>query len=75
MKELRKKEVVIVAGPSASGKSYIMRQLKTKKKNQFKSEIFHKLNINPNKSKSYISISSLKNPSKNQSTAASRRRK
>ena len=64
MKELRKKEVVIVAGPSASGKSYIMRQLKTKKKNQFKSEIFHKLNINPNKSKSCISISSLKNPSK-----------
>ena len=64
MKELRKKEVVVVAGPSASGKSYIMRQLKTKKKNQFKSEIFKKLNINPNKSKSCISISSLKNPSK-----------
>ena len=64
MKELRKKEVVIVAGPSASGKSYIMRQLKTKKKNQFKSEIFHKLNINPNKSKSCISISALKNPRK-----------
>ena len=41
MKELRKKEVIIVAGPSASGKSYIMRQLKTKKKNQFKSEILN----------------------------------
>ena len=64
MKELRKKEVIIVAGPSASGKSYIMRQLKTKKKNQFKSEIFRKLNINPRKSKSCISISALKNSSK-----------
>ena len=67
MKELRKKEVIIVAGPSASGKSYIMRQLKTEKKNQFKSEIFHELNINPRKSKSCISIgaliSALKNPS------------
>ncbi len=65
MKELRKKEIIIVAGPSASGKSYIMRQLKTKKKNQFKSEIFRKLSINPRKSKSCISISALKNPSKN----------
>ena len=64
MKELRKKEVIIVAGPSASGKSYIMRQLKTKKKNQFKSEIFRKLSINPRKSKSCISISALKNSSK-----------
>ena len=61
MKELRKKEAIIVAGPSASGKSYIMRQLKTKKKNQFKSEIFRKLNINPRKSKSFISISALVN--------------
>jgi ABC-type phosphate/phosphonate transport system ATPase subunit len=59
MKELRKKEVIIVAGPSASGKSYIMRQLKTKKKNQFKSEIYRELNINPRKSKSCISIGAL----------------
>ena len=66
MKELHKKEVIIVAGPSASGKSYIMRQLKTKKKNQFKSEIFRKLNINPCKSKSCISISALKNSRKKQ---------
>ena len=64
MKELRKKEVIIVAGPSASGKSYIMRQLKTKKKNQFKSKIFHELNINHRKSQSYISISALTNSSK-----------
>ena len=63
MKELRKKEVIIVAGPSASGKSYIMRQLKTKKKNQFKSKIFHKLNINHRKSQSCISISALTNSS------------
>ena len=61
MKELRKKEAIIVAGPSASGKSYIMSQLKMKKKNQFKSEIFRKLNINPRKSKSFISISALVN--------------
>ena len=66
MKELHKKEVIIVAGPSASGKSYIMRQLKTKKKNQFKSEIFRKLNINPRKSRSCISISALKNSRKKQ---------
>ena len=64
MKELRKKEVIIVAGPSASGKSYIMRQLKTKKKNQFKSEIFRKLKVNPRKSRSCISISALKKSSK-----------
>ena len=64
MKELRKKEVIIVAGPSASGKSYIMRQLKTKKKNRFKLKIFRKLNINHRKSKSCISISALTNSSK-----------
>ena len=59
MKELRKKEVIIVAGPSASGKSYIMQKLKTKKKNRFKSEIFRDLNINLRKSKSCISIGAL----------------
>ena len=64
MKELRKKEVIIIAGPSASGKSYIMRQLKTKKKNRFKLKIFRKLNINHRKSKSCISISALTNSSK-----------
>ena len=67
MDELRNKEVIIVAGPSASGKSYIMRQLKTKKKNQFKSEIFHELNINPRKSKSCISIGALISALKNSS--------
>ena len=67
MKELRKKELIIVAGPSASGKSYIMSQLKTKKKNQFKSDIFRELNINPRKSKSCISIGALMSALKNSS--------
>ena len=75
MKELRKKEVIIVVGPSASGKSYIMRQLKTKKKNQFKSEIFRELNINPRKSKSYISIGALISVLKNSSNKPKHYRK
>ena len=75
MKELRKKEVIIVAGPSASGKSYIMRQLKTKKKNQFKSEIFRELNISPRKSKSYISISALISALKNSNNKSKHYRK
>jgi len=75
MKGLRKKEIIIVAGPSASGKSYIMRQLKTKKKNQFKSEIFRKLNINPRKSKSYISIGALISILKNSSNKPKHYRK
>jgi len=61
MRELRNKEVIIIAGPSASGKSYLMRQLITKKKNKFKEEIYPDLNIKHNKSKSGISISALKN--------------
>ena len=39
MKEMRRKEVIIIAGPSASGKSYLMRQLTTKKKNDFKDKV------------------------------------
>ena len=61
MRELRNKEVIIIAGPSASGKSYLMRQLITKKKNKFKEAIYPDLNIKHNKSKSGISISALKN--------------
>ena len=64
MKEFNNKEVIIIAGPSASGKSYIIRQLKTTKKNKLKSKIFRKLSINSRKSKSCISISALKNSSK-----------
>ena len=64
MKEFSNKEVIIIAGPSASGKSYIIRQLKTTKKNKLKFKIFRKLSINPRKSKSYISISALINSSK-----------
>ena len=64
MRELRNKEVIIIAGPSASGKSYLMRQLITKKKNKFKKEIYPALNIKHNKSRSGISISALKNLNK-----------
>ena len=64
MRELRKKEVIIVAGPSASGKSYLMRQLINKKKNKFKDQIYRDLDINPHKSISGISINALKNLNK-----------
>ena len=64
MKEFSNKEIIIIAGPSASGKSYIISQLKTTKKNKLKFKIFRKLSIKSRKSKSYISISALKNSSK-----------
>ena len=64
MKEVRRKEVIVVAGPSASGKSYLMRQLTTKKKNEFKDKIYRELNIKPQKSSSSISIGALKNLNK-----------
>ena len=61
MREFRRKEVIIVAGPSASGKTYLMRQLMTKKKNKFKDTLYCKLGINPRKARSGISISAVKN--------------
>ena len=61
MKEMRRKEVIIIAGPSASGKSYLMRQLTTKKKNDFKDKIYRELGINSHKPRSSISIGALKN--------------
>ena len=64
MKELRNKEVIIIAGPSASGKSYLMRQLINKKNNKFKEAIYPDLNIKYSKPRSGISISALKNLSK-----------
>ena len=53
------KEVVIVAGPSASGKSYLLKQLLTKKKNKFKDKIYRELDIDPRKSRSCIAIGAL----------------
>jgi ABC-type polar amino acid transport system ATPase subunit len=41
MQEIIGKEVVIVAGPSASGKSYLIRQLMTKRKSQLKDQIYN----------------------------------
>ena len=59
MKEMNGKEVVIVAGPSASGKSHLLKQLLTKKKNKFRDKIYHKLDIDPRKSRSCIAIGAL----------------
>ena len=59
MREMNGKEVVIVAGPSASGKSHLLKQLLTKKKNKFRDKIYRKLDIDPKKSRSCIAIGAL----------------
>ena len=59
MKEMSGKEVVIVAGPSASGKSHLLKQLLTKRKNKFRDKIYRSLNINPKKPRSCIAIGAL----------------
>ena len=59
MRELSGKKVVIVAGPSASGKSYLIRQLMTKRKNHFRDELYHQLGINLQEPRSHISIGAL----------------
>ena len=59
MRELSGKKVVIVAGPSASGKSYLIRQLMTKRKNHFRDNLYHELGINPQEPRSHISIGAL----------------
>ena len=59
MKELSGKKVVVVAGPSASGKSYLIRQLMTKRKNCFRDKVCHQLGINPQEPRSRISIGAL----------------
>tara|TARA_B100001939_G_scaffold306605_1_gene286229 strand:- start:225 stop:410 length:186 start_codon:yes stop_codon:yes gene_type:complete len=61
MRELSGKKVVIVAGPSASGKSYLIRQLMAKRKNHFRDKLYHQLGINPQEPRSHISIGALKN--------------
>ena len=59
MRELSGKKVVIVAGPSASGKSYLIRQLMTKRKNRFRDKLYHQLGISLQEPRSRISIGAL----------------
>ena len=53
------KDLVIVAGPSASGKSHLIRQLTTKSKNKFRDKVYRQLGINPQEPRSHISIGAL----------------
>ena len=53
------KDLVIVAGPSASGKSHLIRQLTTKRKNKFRDKVYRQLGINPQEPRSHISIGAL----------------
>ena len=59
MKEMIGKDLVIVAGPSASGKSHLIRQLTTKRKNKFRDKVYRQLGINPQEKRSHISIGAL----------------
>ena len=59
MKEMIGKDLVIVAGPSASGKSHLIRQLTTKRKNKFRDKVYCQLGINPQEPRSHISIGAL----------------
>jgi hypothetical protein len=59
MKEMIGKDLVIVAGPSASGKSHLIRQLTTKRKNKFRDKVYRQLDINPQEPRSHISIGAL----------------
>ena len=73
MRELSGKKVVIVAGPSASGKSYLIRQLMTKRKNHFRDQIYHQLGINPQEPRSHISIGALTKHESNSKPGHSRK--
>ena len=59
MEEMIGKDLVIVAGPSASGKSHLIRQLTSKRKNKFRDKVYRQLGINPQESRSHISIGAL----------------
>ena len=59
MKEMIGKDLVIVAGPSASGKSHLIRQLTSKRKNKFRDNVYRQLGINPQEPRSHISIGAL----------------
>ena len=65
MNQMVNKEVVIVAGPSASGKSHLLKRLMNKKRiNKFRDKIYQELNIDPLKSRSCITIGALAKPQK-----------
>ena len=59
MEEMIGKDLVIVAGPSASGKSHLIRQLTSKRKNKFRDKVYRQLGINPQEPRSHISIGAL----------------
>ena len=59
MEEMIGKDLVIVAGPSASGKSHLIRQLTTKRKNKFRDKVYRQLGINPQEPRSHISFGAL----------------
>ena len=59
MEEMIGKDLVIVAGPSASGKSHLIRQLTSKRKNKFRDKVYRQLGINPHEPRSHISIGAL----------------
>ena len=59
MEEMIGKDLVIVAGPSASGKSHLIRQLTTKRKNKLRDKVYRQLGINPQEPRSHISIGAL----------------
>ena len=59
MEEMIGKDLVIVAGPSASGKSHLIRQLTSKRKNKFRDKVYRQLGINPQGPRSHISIGAL----------------
>ena len=59
MEEMIGKDLVIVAGPSASGKSHLIRQLTSKRKNKFRDKVYRQLGINPQEPRSHIGIGAL----------------
>ena len=60
MKEMNNKDIIVVAGPSASGKSHLLKKLLSKKnKNKFRDEIYYELIIDPKKPRSCIAIGAL----------------
>ena len=59
MQAMTGKEVVIVAGPSASGKTYLIRKLMKNKKSAFKDKLFRDLDINPSRKRARINVGTL----------------
>ena len=59
MQAMTGKEVVIVAGPSASGKTYLIRKLMKNKKSAFKDKLMRDLCINPSKKMARINVGAL----------------